>query len=570
MGDTVLREKIQIDGVEQAVSRMNVLTGAVGRVANAFSGMAAAAGVLGGVAGVWQIAESVREVDRLYAAVNRISNMTELSAANAHVMFKQFQMGGIEMESAERIMISMTRSAEKMVDGFGGVGTQAMMVKNLMAQIGASAKAGPEERLIAMSKAAKAGKLNVDELIRAFMIPRSQAATMMSMLKMGPDRMKEIADQTLKSGALIDDQALESYRKMVQNRRELREAWQDIVGVLYKNLLPAVTDILRGIKTAFDDIKPVAEAIGRVLHDHMKEVVKLTKIYLELMLAAKVANMVTGTQMGILGRGRQVIGGAVGFLNKGRAAGAAADYFEARAMSPGVGMFEKAGGGPISVLLGALGRVGPFLTGLASSAGALLPALAGLLPVLGVLAAVVAVVVVAIEMLKNNTWGLATMFKKTFGSTLSALGSAFHGIVEVLGLLWAAIKPLVMLVAGALLLQLWWFAKSIELIAHVIKWAVDMIIAVVNAIVWLLNKIPGVDIKMLGEAKQAAEGKAEAGTNKAGTGTYQDFRGSKFEITNNFPTGIDGGRVAVAFGDELAKLGERRLDSGLRPLFSYR
>jgi hypothetical protein len=570
MGDTVLREKIQIDGVDQAVSRMNVLTGAIGRVANAFSGLTAAAGALGGIVGVWQIAESVREVDRLYEAVNRVTSMTEMTAANAHAMFKQFAMGGIELEAAERIMTSMTRSAEKMSDGFGGVGVQAMMVKQLMASIGASVKAGPEERLIAMSKAAKAGKLNIDELIRAFMIPRSQAARMMEMLKQGPDRMKEIAAQTLKSGALIDDQALASYRQMLQNRRELREAWQDIVGVLYKSLLPAVTAILHGIKRGFDAITPVADTIGRVLKTHMEAVVKQTKTYLELMLAAKVANLVTGTQMGILGRGRQVVGGAIGFLNKGRAAGAAADYFEAKAMSPGVGMFEKAGAGPLTVLFGALGRIGPFLTGLVSSAGALLPALAGLLPILGVLAAVVAIVVVAIEMLKNNTWGLATMFKKTLGSTLSALGSAFHSIVEVLGLLWSAIKPLVMLVAGALLLQLWWFAKTIELIAHVIKWAVDMIVAVINAVLWLLNKIPGVNIKLLGEAQKSAEDKADVGGNKAGATTYQDFRGSKFEITNNFPTGIDGGRVAVAFGDDLARLGERRLDSGLRPLYSYR
>lgn len=568
MSETVLREKIQIDGVEGAVSRLNVLSTAVTRVAHAFHGVTESAIALGGIGGIWKIAEAISDTDKLYQAVMRVTDMTGMAADHAHALFDMFELSGVEMESAERIITSMTRKGQQLTDGMGGMGANIQRLNALMHRYGVTIKDGPEARILAMSKAAQAGTLDVNALITAFAIPRSQASAMMSMLKQGPERLRAIQQDTLNGAEVIDERALQSYRKMIQARRELKDAWGDLVGVLYKNLLPVVTDILQGFKKAFDEIKPTVEVIGKILHDHMSAVVKLTKTYLELLLAAKIANMATGTQMSVFGRGKQVIGGAIGFLNKGRAAGAAADYFEAKAMSPGVGMFGKAGAGPLTVIMGALGRIGPFFTGLASSAGALLPALAGLLPVLGVLAAIVAVVVVAIGMLKNNTWGLATMLKKTFGSTLSALGDAFHGIVQILGLLWSAIKPLVMLVAGALLLQLWWFAKMVEVIAHVIKWAVDMIIAVINAIIWLLNKIPGVDIKMLGEANKAAETKAE--TNKAGNPINQDFRGSHFEITNNFPTGIDGGRVAVAFGDELARLGERRLDSGLRPLFSYR
>lgn len=570
MADTVVREKIQIDGVEQAVSRLNVLTTAVTRVAHAFHNVTETAIALGGIGGIWKIAEAISDTDKLYQAVLRMADTTGMAADHAHALFDMFDLSGIELESAERIITSMTRKGAQLADGMAGVGATAQNLNALMHRLGITIKAGPEERILAMAKAAQAGQLDVNQLITAFAIPRSQASAMMSMLRQGPERLRAIQQDTLNGAEVIDERALQSYRTMIQARRELKDAWGDLVGVLYKSLIPAVTSILQGIKKAFDEIKPTVESIGQVLSRHMETVVKLTKTYLELLLAAKLANTFTGTQMGVFGRGKQVIGGAIGFLGKGRAAGAAADYFEARAMSPGAGMFSKAGAGPLTVLLSSLGRIGPFFTGLASSAGALLPALAGLLPVIGVLAAIVAVVVVAIGMLKNNTWGLATMFKKTLGSTLSALASAFHGIVQILGLLWSAIKPLVMLVAGALLLQLWVFAKGLELIAHVIKWAVDMIVAVINAIIWLINKIPGVDIKMLGEAKKAAEDKAEAGTNKAGATTYQDFRGSTFEINNNFPQGIDGGRVAVAFGDELARLGERRLDSGLRPLYSYR
>lgn len=570
MAETTLREKIVVDGTEQAAAKLNIMAATAGRVANAFHGLREAAGVVGGIAGVWQIAEGVRDVDRLYESVRRVSDMTEMSASQAHVMFRQFARGGIEIEAAERIMTSMTRSAEKMSDGFGGVGVQAMMVKQLMTSIGASVKAGPEERLLAMSKAAQAGKLNVDQLIRAFMIPRSQAATMMSMLKQGPAQLKEIQAETLKSGALIDEQALASYRQMVDNRRALKESWLDIVGVFYKSLLPGVTAILKGMRKLFEDVAPIAATIGKGLATHMELVVKLTKTYLALLLASKAINLFAGAenQMGVLGRGKQLATGAFGFLGKRAAAAGSMDYFAAREAAAAPSMFgsilSRVGGGAAKAAAPGIGMFesvgGPLIRIIGSVAGKL-----------GFIGAIISVVVVAFEMLKNNTWGIASAFKKVFSGVWSAFSSALTSIVQVLGVLWAAIKPLVMIVAGALLLGLLGLAKVVEFVGIILKGIMDGLVAIVNAIIWLLNKIPGISIDMIGAAADAQKAaQNNAAENKAGAGTYQDFRGSKFEISNNFPTGIDGGRVAVAFGDELAKLGERRLDSGLRPLFSYR
>jgi len=49
-----------------------------------------------------------------------------------------------------------------------------------------------------------------------------------------------------------------------------------------------------------------------------------------------------------------------------------------------------------------------------------------------------------------------------------------------------------------------------------------------------------------------------------------DFRGSRFDIKQDFAEGFDPDRIAVAFTNDLAALGERRLQSGLAPLFSVR
>lgn len=49
-----------------------------------------------------------------------------------------------------------------------------------------------------------------------------------------------------------------------------------------------------------------------------------------------------------------------------------------------------------------------------------------------------------------------------------------------------------------------------------------------------------------------------------------DFRGSTFDITQQFAQGFDPGRIAVAFTNDLATLGERKLQSSLSPLGAIR
>jgi hypothetical protein len=56
-------------------------------------------------------------------------------------------------------------------------------------------------------------------------------------------------------------------------------------------------------------------------------------------------------------------------------------------------------------------------------------------------------------------------------------------------------------------------------------------------------------------------------TGRGGVKVYQDFRGSKFTIDQKFEEGFDPDRVAVAFAEDLRKIGEYRLQSGFEPLF---
>ena len=51
---------------------------------------------------------------------------------------------------------------------------------------------------------------------------------------------------------------------------------------------------------------------------------------------------------------------------------------------------------------------------------------------------------------------------------------------------------------------------------------------------------------------------------------HMDFRGSRFDIKQQYAEGFDPDRIAVAFANDLATLGERRLQSGFSTLFGVR
>lgn len=72
----------------------------------------------------------------------------------------------------------------------------------------------------------------------------------------------------------------------------------------------------------------------------------------------------------------------------------------------------------------------------------------------------------------------------------------------------------------------------------------------------------------VGGSLGAAPKAPKAPDKRATTGMVQDFRYSRFEISQKFEEGYDPDRIATAFANDLAKVGEQRSQSGFAPLFS--
>jgi len=81
-------------------------------------------------------------------------------------------------------------------------------------------------------------------------------------------------------------------------------------------------------------------------------------------------------------------------------------------------------------------------------------------------------------------------------------------------------------------------------------------------------------VKMIADMKAhpdaTAAKKPKVPSNRGGSKTVQDFRYSRFDIMQKFAEGFDPDRVANAFASDLEAISDKKLSSGVAPLFSLR
>lgn len=538
--ENIIREDLIIRDHGATATLARVATG-VGRVMGSFGKLGGYLRAGAGMVGLFKMGESVRDANQLYAAVNRVNAVTGYSAAKAHALFDAFELTGVSADKAERFM---TRLAQKGKD--------------------------PAKELMKMAKAAEHGQLAVGKLMKTARMSPADAGQMMQALKQGPDALRRIMQGTLKSGDLVDAQALNTWREMQQARREMKDAWDEVVGTLYKRLMPAATKFFRFVT------------------EHMHQIVALAKVYAATMIASQISQRATGK--GILGNvggflsnrflGSQRLAGAVettgkalhfgvGGANFGRAIADAAKIQQAQSamggfartlstlvgkISPAAGKFLTAGNG-MSMLAQGAARFGPW----------------------GIVVAVALLVLYrAFKKVMDGSSELGRHIRKTLGEIWAKLTALFQRIVgifqklePVFTILWDGIGK----IADILL---WIFDKWLEglnLILRLVFTIAGVIKDVFTSPVWAashLQRLWASNWENSDITTSLLPDKRSRQTDKGKNTNYNDFRGSTFNVTQQFAEGFDPGRVAVAFTERIAEMGERRLQSGFAPLYSVR
>lgn len=608
---------------EELIFRDSAAVQAMGRVASKVGAVTKAAGILKTslaaafsthltFAAIGGIQTSIAGISSLYEKVSRLKAVAGVTAETGHQLLDAFEMTGGE-EVAERTIVKLTRLGQKTQ----GAGKEAAKLRAQLASVGVTLDKGPTTALLSMSAAARAGKLGVNSLASTFKIPVAQAAVLMRTLQTGPERLREIMRDTADGADLVDDAALASFEAMRRSKLEMADAWDGLVGTLYKLLLPGAVRLVNGLTAGFQKIQPIVEAVGGFLSRHMDAVVASAKAYLAYMVAAKAVEAGTGGKHSVLdlvkaygkgGRGglmrllRGEAGDAAGAVAKKAAtpsptAAAAGNVIQqlrakdiaaklaaaAHLTTPRWSRQAFAAGSARQALSTISPGKAPAVVGIVER---LLPGLIRLMPVLrmvgmvvarfAIVGAVLAFVVKAFQMLSADVGGYRTRITallKSIGAKLAPLFSAMAPIFDKLSSLFGKSME------TSIKLILYMIEKTLEAWNRVLsglKWIGEKMdskgwggkalkVAAGPLGSWILQSLARdrrlVDVMGYKE-KEKEKGK---GKGKDEPSPVYDFRGSNITIQNKFAEGFDVGRVSVAITDGIAAHSQRRVQAGFAP-----
>jgi hypothetical protein len=486
---------------------------------------------VGGIAGAFGIGQAVNETGQLSKSLERVHGITGAAAANARAMLDVFERSGVPLMHDEKTLLRIQTKMGAIVARAGDVTDEAKQQNLWFKKLGVEIQAGPTEALAGMARAAKAGQVGATDLARQMQIPIEQATKLMALLKQGPEELQRMTDVLKRDTAVVvgqmeQAQQRQAQRSVAERRRRMPE-----------RLLPGERLARR---------RPAAPPA--------------------------VAAAAAAKKPGLLRR-------ALGAIT-GRPAA------------------------PPAVAAAAAGKP----AGMLKKGGAIIARIAKHLLVLGPIAVVVGLIV----------GGVVSIFRKFEGvnKLLRGVVDEFFKLTAEIGKLFGPDTPLgrflrwmvsiILRVMKAFIFGVRVVVKMMELAmqgkfvgpaaaAHALRTAEKSEAFRAEAQKRRLQKAAPswekaardrvkVTERVRRDFKQFREAAEKAGVavSKAaikrfgapgvsmGAQVYQDFRGSRFDIRQDFAEGFDPDRVAAVFANELSDVGERRLQSGLAPIFTVR
>lgn len=226
----------------------------------------------------------------------------------------------------------------------------------------------------------------------------------------------------------------------------------------------------------------------------------------------------------------------------------------------------------IDLFMGLSGIIGDLL-------GAVLPPLLGgldlmlqaLLPLWNALMEIVNTIVGMVQPVFAELFGAVGSVVEIIGGVLAV---AFYGLSAIVLAVIEALRP----AAPAFSIFVEQLKAAAAQIGAFLKWLAEIIGEAAKAIGSAAGEETTSGIKdITRKLERGAETGMGAGAPTAGGGARggggratNDFRFSRFEITQKFEEGFDPDRIAVAFVQDIGRLGEQRAQSGYEPLFSLR
>jgi len=534
---------------------------------------AAATGMLGGF-GFERMIETGKEyLDQ----VDKMTKLTGVSANNVAGMRHAFELAQLGPEQLASSLTAISKKSAMLQEGGKGLVGQAK-------QWGIDMEHGPEKTLISMSKLVEKHKIGAGQVAQILRVGGENLGNMMDLLKQGPKELTETLEEGRKKNGFVNDETIEAFARFDEASVRIHQSWTRLSARVVTALAPALEKLSDKLSGWMDSMGDNADVFGQKLAQwmelglkHAKEIGKIlaANALLQRMTGQGLAGNILGASGKIVGLGGRIGKGAVGLVGK-----VASPFGAAIAQSGLLGRTFSTFLRPLAGIATKLGPLFGSLLGLAAKAG-----------VIGILVTV-------------------------FGALIANLNQVGSRLKPILDAIWKNLQEI-----GKMFMQIF-TSEAGQNVAGLLMQAVEILTQIVGGIVVIVNKLIGGEeagsihqinrseqaeqnrterayyfnlykgekaakaaakqiwygplVAEREAAKKAAELKKKEALKKAsdktdgGVNLNQDFRGSRFDITQAFSEGFDPDRVALAFSNELGSLGERQLQSGFSPLFGIR
>lgn len=605
--------------VDQIVRVQDQATGPLGKMTAAadrlYGGLQSVVGVGGMLAGALSLKSAWDTTNRYLKSVKEVKELTGATASETDFLFSSARKAGVEYSQMQQVMFQLSRRGSMLEQTMAAANGRVPGLAKKFQRLGVDMTKGPVKAIENMSDAVKSGKLDAGELMAQFRIPQSQVNDFKGFL----EDLDKAKLKAAKAGGpdLVSEDDIADFNKLEQAQHRFHDAWNRIQVMVVRKFFPVVATYAEQFADTLEKVIPTAVKGAQWLADHMVEIVRLAKVFAAVMTGRKLLQILGPG--GMIGNMLMQAGGVAG---GGLLTGAAG-----MASAP----FKMLGGllGQVGSVVTLFVRAVPVLAAIAAAVWAIHK---GYQYITASVDGTFERIKVSFDMIRARWENLTTQLgllweqvAKIFGvdSDFSMfIGKlvtvSFEGLIsgldfflhllrtvagylgEVLetmgpdiikgfdvvktfigGLVEDAVKGFGIMRDAARDLYNWiansWFGQRLGLApigaADAVKLDFGWLQGSADLFMKHWNKTQEEDERLrrrLTRDRWVEEAKATTpeAPDKRPPAVNYDFRGSRFDITQNFAEGFDPDRIAVAFSEDLAALGERRTSSVYAPAFA--
>jgi hypothetical protein len=511
-------------------------------------------GLAGLLAGAFSIERLIETTQEHIKAVGQLAAQTGLVAERADGLLETFEQVGVSAEVAGTVLSRMSMTALRMQEAMSGIGGHAMLTRQAFLMMGVDLQKGPEKALLQMAAGAEKGTVNAIKMNRALRLPMDQAVQMMKFLRQGPEKIRETINEVAESQGAITAEDLKNQAEMKRVGTEIKNAWTRISVVIGREITPLITPLMEYVRDHVKEWVAGAQKFGKFLRNHLSEGIVLAKTFGKVLLANYALQKLTagreGGPLGVLGIAKM----GLGFATRGGAVSSAVSMAGAGVtgwLGPlirGAAVLLRVGS-----VLGRLSILGAVIGFVVSGARAIYEDFGGvrayLIDVGDKLMAhfeAFADFIAPVTDMFGDTGAIGSFFKLALPTLLGALGTVVENIMFVIRAMSYFLGDLV--------------TNTLQTLRHPLE-ALDRAGARVEADIQsrVLDRRIARNMPDLPTVPKEREGRPE-----------MNFYNSHFDISQKFEEGFEPDRILTAFTNDLASLGERRMQSAFSPVFGVR